>query len=90
MYDGVRFVWLNTYPYYKNDWRRAVNMLSFAVRLLNSAVGLPKPVAVTGCSVHRLAALAARKFSSRYKAKFLFEERDLWPQVLIDMGKLSK
>ena len=27
-YDGVRFVWVNTLPYYGNNWRRVLNMLA--------------------------------------------------------------
>src|ERR1700737_2995983 len=27
---GVRFVWIRTTPYHENDWRRVLNMVSFA------------------------------------------------------------
>ncbi|MBK6586577.1 MAG: hypothetical protein IPG26_06720 [Coprothermobacter sp.] len=35
VYEGVRFVWINTFPYDKNDWRRVVNMLSYSWRVLS-------------------------------------------------------
>jgi len=28
-YNEVRFAWLNTIPYYSNDWRRILNMISY-------------------------------------------------------------
>ena len=31
-YNGVNFIWIKTFPYKKNNWRRALNMLSFAWR----------------------------------------------------------
>lgn len=89
MYAGVRFVWINTFPYMANDWRRALNMVSYSCRVLRSTDKLPKPVAIIGCSVHPLAALAGWWVAQRYRASFFFEERDLWPQVMIDMGKLK-
>jgi len=30
--DGVRFIWLRTFPYKGNNWRRVINMLSYAWR----------------------------------------------------------
>ena len=31
-YHRVRFVWLNTIPYYGNNWRRVLNMISYGGR----------------------------------------------------------
>lgn len=90
VYDGVRFVWINTFPYYKNDWRRVVNMLSYGWRVLSCTEGLEKPDAIIGSCVHPFAALSGWWLSRKYKAKFFFEERDLWPQILVDMGALRE
>lgn len=89
-YDGVRFVWVNTLPYTKNDWRRVLNMLSYGWRVLRCSRGLPKPDAVIGSSMHPFAALAGWWLARRYKAKFIFEVRDLWPQTAVDMGAMKK
>jgi len=90
VYDGVRFVWINTFPYYKNDWRRVVNMLSYSWRVLSCTKGLEKPDAIIGSCVHPFAALSGWWLSRKYEAKFFFEERDLWPQILVDMGALRE
>jgi len=94
--DGVRFVWLRTFPYEGNDWRRVINMVSYMLRAWQLGRKLPRlvpeigrPDVVIGSSVHLLAVLAAYGVATHYKAKFIMEVRDLWPQTIIDMGELS-
>ena len=89
-YDGVRFVWINTMPYSKNDWRRVVNMISYGWRVLGCDRGLSKPDVVIGSSMHPFAALAGWWLARRHKAKFIFEVRDLWPQTAVDMGAMKE
>jgi len=89
-YDGVRFVWINTLPYYGNNWRRALNMLSYGWRVLRCSRGLSKPDAVIGSSMHPFAALAGWWLARRHKARFVFEVRDLWPQTAVDMGAIKE
>jgi len=95
--DGLRFVWLRTPPYQRNDWRRVRNMVAFMFRAWWIGRRLPKlvpdigkPDVVIGSSVHLLAVLAAYWVAKRYRTKFVMEVRDLWPQTLVDMGQLSE
>lgn len=87
--EGVRFVWLNTFPYYGNDWRRVANMVSYGLRVLGVARRFKKPDVVIGSSMHPFAALTGWWLARRYKARFIFEVRDLWPQTAIDMGAMK-
>ena len=87
--EGVQFVWLNTFPYRRNDWRRVVNMISYGLATLRTARRFSKPDVVIGSSMHPFAAMAAWWLTVRYKARFIFEVRDLWPQTAIDMGALK-
>lgn len=94
--DGVRFVWLRTPPYQRNDWRRVRNMVVFAFRawwlgrrLAEEVPEIGKPDVVVGSSAHLLTPLAAYGVARRYRVPFVMEVRDLWPQVAIDMGLLS-
>ncbi len=88
-WNGVRFVWLKTFPYRKNDWRRVVNMTSYAWRALWLGAKLrERPDAIIGVSVHPLAALSAWALSVMKKSRFFFELTDLWPEVLVDFGML--
>lgn len=88
-FGHVRFVWLKTCPHYsENDWRRIVNMLSYAIRayIVVKNANLEKPDVVIGSSVHLFAVYAAYLLSRRFKVPFVMEVGDLWPQTLIDMG----
>jgi len=95
--EGVKFVWLKTFPYQKNNWRRVMNMLSYMLqawwlgwRLPKLSTEIEKPDVIIGSSVHLLAVLAAYWVAKYYRARFIMEVRDLWPQTIIDMGKMSE
>lgn len=88
-YEGVRFIWLNTIPYYRNDIRRVLNMFSYGIRVLNTIKGFDKPDVVIGSSMHPVAALAGWWLARKYEARFVFEVRDLWPQTAVDMGAIK-
>jgi len=95
--DGVNFIWIKTFPYKKNDWRRVLNMISYAWRvywagrrIAKKNKNIKKPDIVIGSSVHLLAVLAAYWLAKKNRAKFIMEVRDLWPQTLIDVGKFKK
>lgn len=88
-YNEVRFVWLNTIPYYGNNWRRILNMISYGVKILSVCRGIEKPDVIIGSSVHPFAVLAAWWLARRYKTRFIFEVRDLWPQTAVEMGAIK-
>jgi len=94
--EGVKFVWLRTPPYQRNDWRRVRNMVAFAFWAWRMGQKLPKLARevgksdmVIGSSPHLLTPLAAYWVARHHRAKFIMEVRDLWPQTIIDMGELS-
>lgn len=90
-YDGVRFIWLKTFPYKGNNWRRVINMLSYSWRAFWVGKSFKeRPDVIIGVTVHPLAALSACILSGFKKSRFFFEVADLWPQTLVDMGALSK
>ena len=86
--DGVRFVWLRTFPYRGNTWRRMVNMASYALIVVVAQARRPAPSVVLGSTVHPFAALAAWAVARTRGARFVYEVRDLWPQTLIDIGAM--
>lgn len=89
-FNGVRFVWVWTFPYRGNTWRRIVNMLSFAFAVCVVQLIRPAPDVVVGSSVHPFAALAGWVIARTRGARFIYEVRDLWPQTLIDLGALGE
>ena len=89
--DGVRFIWLRTFPYRKNDWRRMLNMATFCWRAFWVGCKLrEKPDVISGVSVHPFAALTGWILSALKGSRFFVELTDLWPEVLIDFGRLSR
>ncbi len=87
---GVEFVWVKTFAYEKNNWRRVANMLSYAVRVVPAGlVTSGSPDVILASSPHLFAGLSGYILSKIKKAKFILEIRDLWPQTFIDIGGYS-
>jgi len=89
-FDGVKFVWIKTFPYKKNDWRRILSMLDFAFKAFIVGMKFPAPDIIIGSSVHLLSPLSAYLLSLYFKIPFIMEVRDLWPDTLVDIGILSR
>jgi glycosyltransferase involved in cell wall biosynthesis len=90
-YEGVRFIWLKTRAYFKNDWRRVFNILDYTVRAYRAALKQKDtPDVIIGSLMHPLAAWLGYVVAKKKKCLFYFEERDLWPQTLLDFGKVSR
>lgn len=89
--EGVPFHWINVPPYSGNGAGRIVNMLSYSWRVLrrHTTAQLPRPDVIIGSSVHPFAAASAALIADRFNVPFVFEVRDLWPQTLIDVGRMS-
>lgn len=90
-YAGVPFLWVRTPKYKGNGSGRMLNMLLYTARTLlpHHTRNLPKPDLIIGSSVHPFAALAGALLALRHKVPFIFEVRDLWPQTLVDMGRIK-
>lgn len=91
-FAGVPFLWVHTPQYKGNGGGRMLNMLAYTWRVLSPATtrGLDKPDVVIGSSVHPFAAWAGALLARRHQVPFVFEVRDLWPQTLIDLGRLRE
>jgi glycosyltransferase involved in cell wall biosynthesis len=91
--DGIKFLWLDTPHYEGNTPRRLLNMAVFSLRARFNKLLIDrasKPDVVIGSSPHPCAALAAQRLASLHRIPFVLEVRDLWPQSLVDLGRISK
>ncbi|HBH45847.1 MAG TPA: glycosyltransferase WbuB [Candidatus Jacksonbacteria bacterium] len=92
--DGVNFVWLKTFSYQQNNWRRIINICSYFLQasLVSDKIAkkIGRPDVIIGSTVHPLAPLLALRLAKKFQAKFIGEIRDLWPQSLQEMGVLSR
>jgi glycosyltransferase involved in cell wall biosynthesis len=86
-FAGVRFIWVRSLTYKKNNWRRAANMLSFALNVIVAGIALKRPDVIIGSSPHLFVALSAYILAKLKGSRFYLEVRDLWPQVLIEMRR---
>ncbi len=87
IYDGVKFVWIQTRPYQGNGLGRVLNMLDYMIKVQKIALTCKeKADVIIGSSVHLFAVYAAYKISKKLHIPFVMEVRDIWPQTLIDMG----
>ena len=91
VYDQVPFIFVNVPGYQGNSPARLKNMLSFSSKLLCCRFfkRMVPPDIVIGSSPHLLAAWAAQRMAGRWGVPFIFEVRDLWPQSLIDLGRIN-
>jgi len=89
-HHSVHFVWLKTPAYQDNGLSRIRNMLDYTKSVLQVAWKRERPDVIIGSSVHLFAVLAAYWLAKHHRCGFIFEVRDLWPQVLIDIGKISE
>lgn len=89
--DDVRFLWVRVPEYTGNGGGRVRNMLTYSWRVIRkSTTGmLDHPDVVVGSSVHPFAAVSAALLARRFGVPFVFEVRDLWPQTLVDLGRLK-
>jgi len=84
---GVTFRWLDTGAYRTNDRQRLRSMLSFTVRSIVAGLSLRRrPDVVLASSPHLLAGVSGAVLARRYRVPLVFEVRDLWPSVLVDLG----
>lgn len=88
---GISFFWIKTPAYVGNGVRRLINTLAFALRLFFKKRALKKfkPDVIIGSSPHLFGAYAALKLAQGLKVPFVFEVRDIWPESLVILGKIS-
>tara|TARA_A100001391_G_scaffold158114_2_gene116443 strand:+ start:5423 stop:6451 length:1029 start_codon:yes stop_codon:yes gene_type:complete len=89
--EGVPYTWLWSLAYQKNGARRLLNMLLFSFFLFFYMLKTVRKGDIAYLSSPQPFACMAGLIAARIKgARIVYEIRDLWPQILNDMGGLSK
>jgi len=87
-FDNVEFIWIKSMSYKSNGLDRVFNMLTFCRNLYRVMRNeTPRADVIIGSSPHLFAAYVGLVFARRFKRKFIFEIRDIWPLSLTDLGK---
>jgi len=93
--DGVRYVWLRSNSRARaNDATRVRNMLEFAFRLWREGRTrfrgqAPYPDVIIGSTPHLFTPLVGWLLARRFRARFVIEVRDLWPETFVALGFLG-
>lgn len=90
-HNGLKFVWLRM-PSYKgaHSKKRIYGWFKFSSTLKKlQLIDLPKPSHILQSSPSPIPFYGARKLAKRYKAKLIFEVRDIWPLSLVQIGNKS-
>ena len=94
---SIKWVWLGVFPYRKNDWKRYLNLLSFClnlsfqlfIRLIFCSINKRSPKLIISSSPQLPASFISLLISKLFKVPMIFEVRDLWPQILIEMNNMK-
>lgn len=89
-YDGIDYYHIPTRIYQGNGLGRLMNMLDYSrgVRKLTTKIDkqeLIKPDVLIPSCVHPLAFPPALFLARKYKAKLIYEVRDIWPLSLVEL-----
>jgi len=90
--EGIPYTWVRLRKYKgSQSIGRILGMIEFMLKLFFfSKSSLPRPDVILVSSLSPFPVLNAYIWSKRYKAKLLFEVRDIWPLTLIEIGGISK
>jgi len=89
--ENFTFVWVKM-PEYKeaHSKQRAINWLLFPWKIQKlSKIIADKPDAILSSSPSPIAFLGAERLAKKFKARLVFEVRDIWPLTLIELGGYS-
>ncbi|MFB2537868.1 MULTISPECIES: glycosyltransferase family 4 protein [unclassified Acinetobacter] len=88
--DNFKFVWVNLSPYEgAHNKKRIINEFVFAYKIRKLKSYLHKPDVVLQSSPALPTYFGALSLAKTFKAKFIFEVRDIWPKTLIELGGYS-
>lgn len=89
-YEGVRYHILNGISY-SGNFKRILSMIEFMVKVFFYEKKIKEKPEVIYCSCpHPFNGLISWYLSKKYKAKFILEIRDLWPETWVEMGAITR
>lgn len=87
--DGMQFVFVRTTPYHANNWRRAVNMLSYGVRAYCWGCSQKeRPDVIIATTPHPFCLFAGAQLAKKLHVPFVMELHDLWLDYLLDTKRM--
>lgn len=89
--DGLTYHWIRTRHYRGRGLGQLANQWDFVRGCLRTAKALAnrRPDLVVAVSPHPFTAIAADRIARLADVPLVFEIHDLWPQVLVELGRIS-
>lgn len=75
---------------YKNMYERYISYINFLFKVFKECKKETKPDIVIGSAPDLMMGLGAYLLSKKYRAKFIFEIRDIWPETLVQLNVISR
>lgn len=88
--DGLILKWVWSTSYLTNNFRRVLNMLTFACLMFIKGLVSRSPQVILASSPHLFAAFTGWALSFIKGVPFILEVRDLWPEALESMNQMNK
>lgn len=92
--DGVRFIYVKTHRYSKNDIHRVLNILSFYSSVVKVARKIErkygKPDIVYSSTMSPTALVAGNRIAKKYRVKSINETRDIIPEGFAGKGRFKE
>lgn len=89
-YEGIKYHILNGISY-SGNFKRILSMIEFMIKVFFYEKKIKEKPEVIYCSCpHPFNGLISWYLSKKYKAKFILEIRDLWPETWVEMGAITK
>lgn len=90
-FEGVSWVWVRTTKYNSvRSFKRILSWIHFEIGLLKLPFSrFSKPDVIVASSLSLLSVISGIFLSWRFKARFVFEVRDIWPLTLTEEGGFS-
>lgn len=85
--NGFSFIWLKL-PRYKHahDKKRVLGWFLFSLKILTLSQKIKKPDVIFYSSPAPFGIVSSYLIARKYKAKLIFEVRDIWPLTLVELG----
>jgi len=90
--DDVKYKWIKTPKYKKNDRRRVLHIFIYNIKLwfyADKIAGEFKPDVVISSGVTPFDFIGCNRIAKKANASILYEVGDLWPLTLIELGGFS-
>ncbi len=89
--DDFSFIWLKLPEYsHAHDKKRILGWFVFSWYLFKLEKYIPKPSVIFYSSPAPFGILSSYQLANKYETKLVFEEKDIWPMTLMELGGYSK